>query len=139
MSPPATPIQPIGKGPDDVQAVGPLGAVQGLVDLLRRERIALSKLDKKELEAIADGGAELLDSLRGFIAGKGKDALMGAERDRFSEEVKRLVAEAHVNAMLLHDARSVLAAVMGTAPASGTYDARGRLSTAVSSIARKLV
>jgi hypothetical protein len=138
MSPPVNPIHPL-SATQDIQPVGPITAVEGLVDLLRRERIAIAKLDRRELESIADGGAPLLDSLRSFITGEGPSSLAGADRDRFSESVKRLVAEAHVNALLLHDARSAVSSLLGNDQSAGTYNARGELSRAVRSIARKLV
>ncbi|MCK6545445.1 flagellar protein FlgN [Myxococcota bacterium] len=138
MSPPVNPINPV-TPTQDVQPIGPITAIEGLVDLLRKERIAIAKLDRRELESIADGGAPLLDTLRSFITGEGPNGLGGEDRDRFTEAVKRLVAEAHVNALLLHDARSAVSSLLGQDQSAGTYNARGELSRAVRSIARKLV
>jgi hypothetical protein len=123
----------------DVQATadlqGPLSTIDDMIALLRRERNAVAQLDKTELQAVSDGRSVLVTRLKVELQGQGVPQDPAA-RERFSEAVRRLVAEAAVNAALLRDASNALAELMGQSQSSGTYDAKGTLSRAVSPIAR---
>lgn len=121
----------------ELTSLGPVATVDRLVDLLRRERAAIAALDKDELEALADGGHDLLRSLKESLLRGGRPT--GVELERFSDAVRRLVAEAEVNALLLRDANHLLAQMLGPPQTPGTYNARGELSKQVQRVAGKLI
>jgi hypothetical protein len=112
----------------------PVSVVDDLVDLLRRERAAIARLDRAELESIAQGGTALIGALQTHLQAGG--TVTEADRTNFSDAVRRLVSEAQINAVLLHDARTALSQMLGQPTGEGTYNARGHLSRAVRAIAR---
>lgn len=91
-----------------------------LEDLLKQERLAISKFDAASLRRLTEQKLEMLERLRVYLNGTS-----GALR---RESAARVLIEAEANQALLRDTISALSECLGLRPAS-LYDQRARLSS----------
>jgi hypothetical protein len=120
-------------GDVDVEPV--LRLIGALEETLRRERVAIARLDPAAIDAIAEEKTRLTAELGPALATLegASSRFVGMHKEQLREEVRRLatrlVATAEANRALLDDAIDMIASARGLkTQETGAYDNRARVT-----------